>query len=132
MKVGFEPWIVGLQEFFDFSDRRHLAVAEHRDPVADGEQAVEIVGHHEDGEAQRLLQRADEIVEVAGRDRIEARGRLVEKDDLGIERERARERDALGHAAGKLGREFVGRVLRQADELRASAPSRPSIISCEV
>ena len=118
VEIGFEPRIVGTQEFFDFPDGDDLAVAEHRDPVADGEQAVEIVRDHEHREAERFLQRGDEIVEIAGRNRIEARGRLVEEDDLRIERERARERHALGHAAREFGGVLVGGVLRQSDQLQ--------------
>ena len=72
---------------------------EHRDPVADREQAIEIVGDHEHCQAQRLLQRADEIVEIAGRDWIEPRGRLVEEHDLRVERERPRQGNALRHPA---------------------------------
>ena len=56
-------------------------------------------------------------VEVAGGDRIEAGGRLVEEDDLRIERQRAGERHALGHAAGKLGGKLVGVARREADHL---------------
>ena len=48
---------------------------------------------------QQLGPRADEFVEIAGRDRVEPGGRLVEEHDLGIERQSAGERHALGHAA---------------------------------
>ncbi len=65
-------------------------------------EAFQVVGHHEDREAERALQRPDQGVELRRRDRIEARGRLVEKDDLGIEGQGAGQRHALGHAAGKL------------------------------
>ena len=44
-------------------------------------------------------------------------GRLVEENDLGIERQRARQRGALDHAAGKFGRELSRRIARQADQL---------------
>ncbi len=91
-------------------------MAEHGDAVADGVEAVEVVGDHEDGEPERLLQRADEIVEIAGRDRIEPGGRLIEEHDLRVEGERSRQRDALRHAARQLGGEFVGRVLRESDQ----------------
>ena len=70
-------------------DRHHLAVGQRGDAVADRVQAVEVVGDHEHGEPERLLQRPDQRVEVAGGDRIEARGRLVEEHDL---RDRARAR----------------------------------------
>ena len=61
-------------------------------------------------EPQRALQGADQFVELGGADRIEARGRLVEEDDVGIERQRTRQRDALDHAAGQLGGIFAAHV----------------------
>jgi hypothetical protein len=65
-------------------------------------------------QAQGMLQRADEFGEFGSADRVEARGRLVEENDIGIERERARQRHALDHAAGKLGRIFAAYVRAQA------------------
>ena len=84
-----------------------LPSAMRGDAVADRVQAVEIVRHHEHGKAQRALQRLDQRVEFAAGDRVEAGCRLVEEQDFRIERQRARERDALGHAAGKLRRKLV-------------------------
>ena len=57
-------------------------------------------------------------VEIARADRVETGGRLVEKDDLRIERERARQRHALGHAAGKFGRKFVADAGVQPDHFQ--------------
>src|SRR5690606_5133035 len=65
---------------------------------------------HVHGEPQRLLESTYQAVEILRRDRIQPGSWLVEEDDLRIERQRARERDALGHAARKLGRK-LGRVL---------------------
>ena len=48
---------------------------------------------------------ADQAIDAARADRIEAGRRLVEQHDLGIERERARDRGALAHAVGELGRD---------------------------
>ena len=53
---------------------------------------------------------ADQLVEVAGADRIEARGRLIEEDQFRIERQRARQRHALDHAAGEFRRKTVGNL----------------------
>src|SRR5882672_4272017 len=66
------------------------------------------MGYHENGQPQSTLKRADELVEVAGADRVEARGRLVQEDQFGIERERPRQRHSLDHAAGKLRRIAIG------------------------
>ena len=97
-------------------DRDHPPLPQHRDAVADRVEAVEIVGDHEDGEAERVLQGGDQIVELARADRVEARGRLVEEQQIGVERQRARQRRPLDHAARQLGGIFVGGVLRQADQ----------------
>ena len=85
-----------------------LLVDQHHDAIGNPVEAVEIVGDHHHGEAERLLQRADQLVEGGGTDRIEPGGRLVEKEDLGIERQRPGEPGALAHAARELGRELVG------------------------
>src|SRR5208283_1807416 len=44
VEVGFDPWVVGLQEFFDFPDCGDLAMPENRHAIADREQTVEVVG----------------------------------------------------------------------------------------
>ena len=75
---------------------------QRRDPIAGLRQAVEVVGYHENGQPQSALQGPDQFVEVAGADRIEARGRLVEEDQFRIERQRPGQRHALDHAAGEL------------------------------
>src|SRR3546814_14343648 len=51
-------------------------------------------------------------------DGVEARGRLVEEDDLRLRRDGARQTDALAHAAGKLGRRELGDVGAEADGLQ--------------
>ena len=103
--------MLGLQQFAHRADGDDLAVGQRRDAVADGIEARKIMGDHEHRQPQRLLQGLDQRVEIAGGDRIQTRGRLVEKHDCGIERERARQRHALGHAAGQFGRKLVA-VLR--------------------
>ena len=91
----------------DWPLRDDLAVSQGRDTVASTVEAVQVVRHHEDREPKRALERQDEIVELGGRDRVEAGSRLVEEHDLGIEGQRARQGHALGHAAGKLGGELA-------------------------
>jgi hypothetical protein len=61
----------------------------------------EQVARQEDGLAARL-ELEDEVLHVAGRDRVEARSRLVEEDDLGVVDERLGEADAAHHALGVL------------------------------
>src|SRR5258706_728273 len=84
----------------------HLAVGQDGDPVADGEKRRQVVRHDDDGDAEALVQPADERVDAARGERIEVGGGLVEEEDARIERERPGERRALHHAARKLGGKF--------------------------
>src|ERR1700676_362848 len=85
-----------------------LTVPQNCNTVTSGIKAVQIVGYHENRQAQSTLQGAHQLVEVAGADRIEARGRLIGEYQFGIERQRAGQRHALDHAAGQLGGKTVG------------------------
>ena len=91
-------------------------VNEDGDAVADADQRVEVVGDHDDSEAEAVAQRGDEFVEVVCADGVEAGGGFVEEEDFGIQREGAGEADAFLHAAGKLGRGVIGSFGLQADE----------------
>jgi hypothetical protein len=62
----------GREHRLDRAGRDHAPFGKDRDAVADRVQAVEVVGHHEHAQAQGLLQRADEFVEIGGADRVEA------------------------------------------------------------
>ena len=62
--------------------------------------------------------RMDQFVELGGADRIEAGCGLVEKDDFRIQRKRAGERDALDHAARKLGRIFLAHIGLEPDHFQ--------------
>ena len=50
---------------------------------------------------------ADQLVECGGADRVEAGGRLVEEQDLGVERQRPRQAGALAHAAATARRDIL-------------------------
>ncbi len=62
-----------------------------------------------------FTRRDDEVVDDVGHDRIEARGRLVEEDDLGIGGDGAGQADALLHAAGQFRRAEIGDIAGEAD-----------------
>src|SRR5207237_3340840 len=83
--------------------RLALAVEEHR-VVGDGEDALELVRHHHDGGAEAVAQIEDQVVEPPRAQRVEARRRLVEEEDVRVERHRARQAGALRHAAADLRR----------------------------
>ncbi len=90
----------------------HPTVDDDPDPVADPEDGIQIVGNHHYRQRKSPLQLQHEAVEGRRRDRVEAGSRLVEEQDGGIEGEGPRQRRALGHAAGELGRVLGRRVLR--------------------
>ena len=117
VEIFLDPWMVEFHEVRHGIDRDHLAIRQHRHPVADLVQRVEIVGDEEDGEAERLFQLQRQPVEGRRADRIETRRRLVEEQQFGIERQCAGEAGTLLHPAGKFGRVFVYRFLRQARQL---------------
>ncbi len=78
------------------------------------------MGDHERGHAARAQDARDRVLELeAGLD-VERAERLVEKEHLGIIRERARKRDALRHPAGERTRRGVLEA-GEADELEQLA-----------
>ncbi len=57
------------------------------------------------------------VVELACGDGVEPGGRFVEKHDRRIERQRTRQRNALGHAARQFRRKLVAVLRRKPDHL---------------
>src|SRR5690242_8287859 len=70
VEISPHPGMIGLEDIGQRPERRDPAVGERRDAVADGGQRIEVMRDHEDGEAQRALQRPDQRVELARRDRM--------------------------------------------------------------
>src|SRR5262249_1684899 len=73
--------------------------AQEGHPVGDREAELELVGDDDRGDAQALLERADQLADAALVRRVEARRRLVVEDHARLERDAARDADALAHAA---------------------------------
>ena len=82
------------------------AVVHHHDAVGHGQRLLLVVRHHDGGDAERPLQRLDLVAQPQPHAGIERRQRLVEQQQAGRGRERARQRHALLLAAGELGRIF--------------------------
>ena len=99
--------------------------------IGDAEDALELVRHEDDREPEGLRERQDQLVEIGRHHGIEAGRRLVEEDELGLERERAGDRGALLHAAGELGGELVGGAV-EADELQLRARDRGDRVVREI
>ena len=67
------------------------------------------------------LQLLELLQDLALHDDVERSRRLVDHDQLGLERERHRDHDALAHAAGELVRVARARATVDADELEQVA-----------
>src|SRR5215472_4504129 len=78
LEVGLHPGMIAFEHGFNGSFGYDLAVGQRGDAVARVVETLQIVRHHEHCQTQRLLQGADQLVEVAGRDRVEAGSGLVE------------------------------------------------------
>ena len=96
-----------------------------RDPVGNVPNDREIMSDEEIAQLEPLLQVFEQIDDLPLDRHVERGDRLVADDECRLERERARDADALALAAGKLVRIAVGHIGEQADLARA-APRRAS------
>src|SRR5437763_6882518 len=110
------PRMAGAHQVVNGPDG-NLLVDQNGDAAANGEQRREVVRNDHDGNAEAPVQLLDEAVDAARDDRIEIGGRLVEKKHPWIERERARQRSAFDHAAGKLRRRLDTALRSQSRQL---------------
>ena len=76
----------------------------------------EIVRDEQVGELELLLQLLEEVDDLRLDRDVERGHRLVRNDEVRVERERARQADALALTAGELVRVAPSSVLRQADD----------------
>ena len=105
-------------------DLDDLAEVHHRDPVGDLADDGQVVGDEHVGQAELVLEVLQQVDDL-GLDRDVERGdRLVGDDELGPQRQRPGDADALALAAGELVR-VAARVLgREPDELQQLAHLR--------
>ena len=109
------------QQVGDPADLLELAAMEDRDPVAD----VLHVGQQVAGQDDRLAllaQLADQVLDLGRADRVEARGRLVEQDQLGVVDQGLSQPDAALHALGV----FAKLAVLGAGQARPCRSSRPT------
>src|SRR5579864_4608165 len=103
------------------ADLDHLAEIHHGDAIGDMPDDGEIVRNEDVREPEVALQRLEQIHDLRANRNVERRHRLVEDDQLRIQRERARDPDALPLAARELVREPVRMLGRQADRAQQLA-----------
>src|SRR5438067_3086337 len=84
--------------------------SEDDDAVAEIHRLLDVVSDEDDGLARARPEAHHFLLHRLARLRIERAKRLVHEQHLRIEREHARERDALLHAAGELGRIVVAKI----------------------
>src|SRR5260221_3532113 len=125
-----DPRLVGAHQLVERIDGDRL-VHQHGDALADGEERGEVVRDDDDGDAEAGVQPRDELVDAARGEGIEVRGRLVEEEDARVERQRARERRALHHAAGKLVGKLDAAFGRHARELELHRRDRLALLGSE-
>src|SRR5438046_939730 len=70
--------------------------------AGDSEAAGQILGHDHHRRAEAIAQLEDEVVQQLGADGVQARRRLVEEEDVGVERHGPGQAGALAHAAADL------------------------------
>ena len=99
------------------------------DPVGDEDRLGDAVGDQHDRRGGALPEPQQLEVEALAAQRVERAERLVEQQDLGLEREGAGERDPLARAAGQLGRAVAddpGIERDEVDRARRGAAARRS------
>ena len=79
-----------------------LAGVHHADAIADAAHHTEVVGDQQDGSTGLFAQRRHEVEHLGLHRRVEARGGLVENQQLRIAGQRHRDHDALLHTARQL------------------------------
>src|SRR6185436_5291783 len=96
--------VAAARQLVDRARGDHTAAAQHHGAVGDRADALELVRHHDERDPERRAEREQRLVDRGRDDRIEARRRLVDEHQLGIEDRRARERDPLALAARQVRR----------------------------
>ena len=120
------PLTIDRDREFLHDPSRPLRHHQHALGQVDG--LVDVVGDHDDGLAGRLPQPQQLVLHGLARLRVERAERLVEQQDFRIVGERARDRDALLHAARQFARKAMLEALQAdgADEAVTRSPRAAS------
>lgn len=96
------PRVFDEQHFGHGAGGEHLATCQNGDPVTGGVQRVQIVGDQKHRQPQRPLQRHKQPVKFRRTNRIKPRSGLIQKQNLGVQRQRAGQSGTLAHTPGKV------------------------------
>ena len=94
-----------------------LAEVHHRDAVGDVADDAEVVGDEDVGQRELVLEVVEQVDDLGLDRHVERRDGLVGDDQARVERERARDADALALAARELVRVAVVVLGREADDV---------------
>ena len=123
-------WIGLCVELLGGRELHHLAEVHDRDPVGDVAHDAEVVGDEHVAQPELVLQLVEQVDHLRLDRDVERRDRLVEQDQLRVDRERARDPDALALAAGELvrdsGSRCSGRRPTRSSSLRLSVSIWPA------
>ncbi len=112
MDSPMKPWtkaVAGLViDVVGRADLLDLALVHHHDAVGDFQRLLLVVGDEDRGDVDLVMQRAQPFAQLLAHLGVERAEGLVEQQDARLDRERARERNALALAAGELARIAVG------------------------
>ena len=107
-----------------------LAVAHDDEAVGHAERLLLVVGDVDERRPERRVQLAQLDLHVLAQLAVERPERLVEQQHARAVHERARERDALLHAARELGRAVVGHV-REAHQLEHLGDTAAALVAAD-
>ena len=94
--------VLDRQQVRDAAELLQLATMENGDAVADVLHVRQEVAGEDDGFALLVAEVANEVLDFRGADRVQAGGRLVQKDQLWVVDQRLGQADAALHAFGIL------------------------------
>src|SRR5690606_21961613 len=101
MDALIDEFVAAIVHFLARAGPDDLALVDHRYAIPDLAHTRHVMRDRKCRRAEILHAVHNEIIDDVSRDRIKARGRLVEEDDLGFRCNGASKAHALLHAAGK-------------------------------
>jgi hypothetical protein len=96
--------------------RKDTLLSQYGNTVCKRCERIQIMRHQQHGQTQFLAQLACQPDKAFGSIRVKTGGRLIEKQQLRLQRQRTSQCHTLHHAARQLRRQLGGGILRQADE----------------
>ncbi len=94
----------------DLADRRRRTVGHHQHPIREQHRFINVVGDHDDGGIELLLDMHHRVLEVGAGQRIQGAEGLIKQQHFRLHRQRPGDTHPLLHAAGDLPGTFVQRM----------------------